>query len=364
MIRRYRSQVTVTVGTTGSLEIPTVLLHFALPQWIFNRQTSGSIHIPLVMWSDGEPTHTPLSPDDNRVADLQIGVPEVRLAIYYYLVAWRQAFQRGVNPSTTNPLFGQILLRQFVSAHLLLLLGNDQLSSIIGHSYDRKTAIFGGRSTKGALATQFQQSATHPRVHVEFRRTQPNRGFRRTQPTQIALQRTSRPILLLIRRKQDLFEICRKARPARRPARISVNCLEGHYGPARPIRGYRGRSQRSNCGDFLGGRSSYSTSIPPRFSLGSTWSYQCVRSHVRCLIEITISFVSLRVYGRLLDPLFMPANFGSSMQHTTLPISIFILCSSLHDFWSLIHHASAQVRGRSPSSSLIHLQQYICRNVL
>ena len=74
------------------------------------------------MWSDEEPTRTSRSLGDNRVADLQIGDSEVRSAIIYHLVAWWRASQRGVDPSARNPLFGQILLRQFVSAHLLLLL--------------------------------------------------------------------------------------------------------------------------------------------------------------------------------------------------------------------------------------------------
>ena len=207
------------------------------------------------MWSDGESTPTSLPLVENRAADLQIGVPEVRLAIYYHLVAWWRIFQGGVNPSTMNTLFGQILLRQFVSAHLLLLLGNDLLSSIIGYSYDRKAAIFRGRSTKRALATQFRQSATHTSTHV---------GFRRRRPSPIALQRTSRPTLLLIQRRPDLFDFCGEARPAG----FSVNFLENHYRPVRARRGCRSRPQRSHCGNFLGGGSSHSTSIPPRLSLG------------------------------------------------------------------------------------------------
>ena len=164
--------MTVPVGTTGSLEVPTVLLSFAIPQWILNYHAIGGIHIPLAMWSDREPARESLSLSDNRFADLRIGDSEVRLAIYYHLVARWRAFQRGVDPPTTNPLFGQILLRQFVSAHLLLLLGNDLLSSYIyiDHPYDRKTPIFRVRSTKGALATQSRQSATHSSAYVGFRR--------------------------------------------------------------------------------------------------------------------------------------------------------------------------------------------------
>ena len=110
------------------MEISTILLSFALPKWVFNCDAIGIIHIPLAMWSDKEHTRTSRSLDDDRVADLQIGDSEVRSAIYYHLVARWRAFQMEMDPSS-SPLFGQILLRQFVSAHLLLLLENDLLSS-------------------------------------------------------------------------------------------------------------------------------------------------------------------------------------------------------------------------------------------
>ncbi len=182
------------------------------------------------MWYDGKPTRTSRSLGDNRVADLQIGDSEVRSAVLYYLVAWWRAFQRGVDPSANNPLFGQMLLRQFVSAHLLLSLGIDLLRSIIGYSYDRKTAIFRGRSTQGALAAQCRHSAKYPNSHV---------GFRRTRPAPIAPQRPSRPIVLLIRRQPDLFDVRGKLRAAE----FSVNFLEDNYGPVRPRRRCRGRPQ-------------------------------------------------------------------------------------------------------------------------
>jgi len=79
------------------------------------------------MWSDREPTRSSPSAQDDRAADLQIGDSEVRSAINYHIVAWWRASQRQIDPSTTNPLFGQILLRQFVSARLVLSLGNGGL---------------------------------------------------------------------------------------------------------------------------------------------------------------------------------------------------------------------------------------------
>lgn len=79
------------------------------------------------MWSDRVPTRASLSLDDDRAADLQIGDSEVRWAIYYHLVARWRAFQWKLKPSTMSALLGQVLLRQFVSARLLLL-GNELLS--------------------------------------------------------------------------------------------------------------------------------------------------------------------------------------------------------------------------------------------
>ena len=129
-IHRSHSQVTIPFGTTrylklptgylvvppGSLELSTIALEFELPQWVMNRPASGYIHIPLAMWSDREPTRIS---EDNRAADLQIGISEVKSAIYYHLVARRRALQKSIDKKTLTPLFGQILLRQFVSARLL-----------------------------------------------------------------------------------------------------------------------------------------------------------------------------------------------------------------------------------------------------
>ena len=129
-IYRSHRQVIVPFGTTrclklptgylavppGYLELPTVTLSFDLPQWVLNCPASGYIHIPLAMWSDREPTRIS---EDDRAADLQIGISEVKSAIYYHLVARRRALEKGVDTSTLTPLFGQILLRQFVSMRLL-----------------------------------------------------------------------------------------------------------------------------------------------------------------------------------------------------------------------------------------------------
>ena len=134
-IHRYHSQVTVPVGTTRYLKLPTrylelppqclelrtITLCFNPPQRVLNCPALGFIHIPLAMWSDKEPTRTSLVPEDDRAPDLQIGDSEVKSAIYYHLVARSRALQKGVNTSALNPLFGQVLLRQFVSARLLLI---------------------------------------------------------------------------------------------------------------------------------------------------------------------------------------------------------------------------------------------------
>jgi hypothetical protein len=115
-IHRSHSFITVPVGTTGYLGTPTILLSFDLPRWVLNRDASGAIHVPLAMWSNREPTRAFLSLDDDRPAELQVGDSEVRAAIYYHLIARWRAVQRRTGPSTINSLFGQTLLRYFVSA--------------------------------------------------------------------------------------------------------------------------------------------------------------------------------------------------------------------------------------------------------
>jgi hypothetical protein len=130
-IYRSYSQIYVPIGITGHITIPTIQLKFDLPRSIFNIHDDpfGCIHIPLAMCSDGDPTSISLFPGDPRDTDLQIGDPEVRSAIYYHLITRSRACEKKIVPSTTSPLFGQVLLRHFVSARLLFSMRNELLSS-------------------------------------------------------------------------------------------------------------------------------------------------------------------------------------------------------------------------------------------
>ena len=117
----YRSQFDIRVGDRSTFRTPTILVSFTAPATLFQVPGRCGVHIPLFMWHSGiAQKNSPEFPFDHREPGFQIGALEVRHAILSHLLArWRVLHERMPQPHRDS-LFGQVLVRHYVSARLTL----------------------------------------------------------------------------------------------------------------------------------------------------------------------------------------------------------------------------------------------------
>jgi len=117
----FRSQFIVNIGTTSTYPMHTVLLAFIAPATLFQTPVPCGVHIPLCMWHNGVTQRRgPEFAPDHREPGFRIGARQVREAIHSHLLArWRVLHER-MPRQPRNSLFGQVFVRQYVSARLML----------------------------------------------------------------------------------------------------------------------------------------------------------------------------------------------------------------------------------------------------
>jgi len=120
-IQVLQSRFNIKLGDGGGFTAETILLVFTTPATVFQLPVICGIHIPIFMWYNGVTQRQgPEFLSDPREPGFQIGAREVREAIRSHLLArWCDLHQPMPRPPRSS-LFGQVLVREYVSVRLIL----------------------------------------------------------------------------------------------------------------------------------------------------------------------------------------------------------------------------------------------------